>query len=117
MARSIGSGSGRNDPRPITSLRDWLDHLAAHDRLAVTKPGIALRFELAAVAKRLDGVRATLFPKPGGHAMPVISGRHSRRRNGPATTLETWYFTRSLHQPGPVSASWRPLTITGGACR
>jgi hypothetical protein len=31
--------AGANAPRPITSLRDWLDHLAARDRLAVIKPG------------------------------------------------------------------------------
>ncbi len=27
-----------NAPQPIQSLRDWLDHLAAHDRLTVLKP-------------------------------------------------------------------------------
>src|SRR5262245_38418379 len=70
---------GRNEPRPVTSLRDWLDHLAARDRLAVMRPGIGLRFELAAIAKRLDGERATLFPKPGGHDIPVISGLVSNR--------------------------------------
>src|SRR5262245_28862954 len=45
---------GDNAPQPVRSLRDWLDHLAARDRLVVLKPGIGLRFELAAVAKRLD---------------------------------------------------------------
>src|SRR5262249_10712891 len=50
---------GDNTPQPIRSLRDWLDHLAARDRLVVVKPGIGLRFDLAAIAKRLDGLRAT----------------------------------------------------------
>jgi len=72
--------AGANAPRPITTLRDWLDHLAARDRLAVIKPEAALRFELAAIAKRFDGVKATLFPRPGGHAMPVISGLVSDRQ-------------------------------------
>ena len=72
--------AGANAPRPITTLRDWLDHLAARDRLAVIKPNVSLRFELAAIAKRLDGVKATLFPHPGGHAMPVISGLVSDRQ-------------------------------------
>jgi 2,5-furandicarboxylate decarboxylase 1 len=72
--------AGANAPRPVTTLRDWLDHLAARDRLAVIRPGIALKFELAAIAKRLDGVKATLFPRPGGHAMPVLSGLVSDRR-------------------------------------
>ncbi|MEA2933689.1 MAG: 2,5-furandicarboxylate decarboxylase 1, partial [Variibacter sp.] len=61
------------------SLRDWLDHLERRDRLAVMKPGVALKFELSALAKRLDGERATVFPKPDGHAIPVISGLVSDR--------------------------------------
>jgi 2,5-furandicarboxylate decarboxylase 1 len=43
------------------------------------KPGVGLRFELAAIAKRLDGQRATLFPRPGGHPIPVVSGLISDR--------------------------------------
>jgi 2,5-furandicarboxylate decarboxylase 1 len=70
---------GDNAPQPVRSLRDWLDHLEARDRLKVLKPGIGLRFELAAIAKRLDGRRATLFPKPDGHPIPVVSGLISDR--------------------------------------
>ncbi len=70
---------GTNAPQPVRSLRDWLDHLAARGRLAVMKPGIGLKFDLAAHAKRLDGLRATVFPKPGGHPMPVVSGLVSDR--------------------------------------
>jgi 2,5-furandicarboxylate decarboxylase 1 len=69
----------RSAQQPITSLRGWLDHLAARDLLAVMRPGTSLQFELAAIAKRLDGIKATLFPRPGGHSMPVISGLVSRR--------------------------------------
>jgi 2,5-furandicarboxylate decarboxylase 1 len=68
------------DLRPVTSLRAWLAHLAARNRLALARPGINLRFELAAIAKRLDGQKATLFPQPSGHAIPVISGLVSDRR-------------------------------------
>jgi len=70
---------GANAPQPVRSLRDWLDHLGARGRLAVLKPKIGLKFELAAYAKRLDGQRATLFPQPGGHAIPVVSGLVSDR--------------------------------------
>jgi 2,5-furandicarboxylate decarboxylase 1 len=70
---------GDNAPQPVRSLRDWLDHLAARDRLAVVKPNTDLRHEVAAYAKRLDGRRATLFPKPSGHAIPVVSGLISDR--------------------------------------
>jgi 2,5-furandicarboxylate decarboxylase 1 len=71
--------AGDNRPSPIRTLRDWLDHLAARDRLAVIKPRVGLRFELAAIAKRLDGRKATLFPHPDGHGIPVISGLVSDR--------------------------------------
>ena len=70
---------GSNAPQPFRTLRDWLDHLAASERLAVVKPNANLRFEVAAYAKRLDGLRATVFPKPGGHPMPVVSGLVSDR--------------------------------------
>src|SRR5207249_8808954 len=70
---------GDSAPQPIRSLCDWLDHLATRDRFVIIKPGVALRFELAAIAKRLDGLRATLFPRPGGHAIPVVSGLISDR--------------------------------------
>jgi 2,5-furandicarboxylate decarboxylase 1 len=70
---------GVNAPQPVCTLRDWLDHLEARGRLKALKPGIGLRFELAAIAKRLDGRRATLFPKPDGHPIPVVSGLTSDR--------------------------------------
>ena len=59
---------------PVTTLRDWLDRLALQDRLAVIRPNVALRFEVAAISKYFDGDKATLFPRPDGHAIPVVSG-------------------------------------------
>ena len=70
---------GDNRPQPVRTLRDWLDHLAARNRLAVIKPNADLRHEVAAYAKRLDGQRATLFPRPSGHPIPVVSGLISDR--------------------------------------
>src|SRR3954451_20523412 len=64
---------------PVTTLRGWLERLAARDRLAIARPDVSLRFELAAIAKRLDGRRATFYPRPGGHPMPVVSGLVSDR--------------------------------------
>lgn len=61
------------------SFRGWLGHLEATGRLALIRENIGLKHELAAVAKRLDGVRAAFFPKPGGHAVPVVSGLVSSR--------------------------------------
>ena len=79
LAPELERMRGDNKPQPVRALRDWLDHLAARDRLVVARPGTGLRFELAAIAKRLDGQRATLFPRPGGHAIPVVSGLVSDR--------------------------------------
>jgi len=62
-----------------TTLRGWLRHLAQTDRLATIRPGVALKHELAAIAKRLDGECAALFPRPDGHPVPVVSGFMSRR--------------------------------------
>lgn len=59
---------------PFATLRSWIDRLEETGRLARTKPDIPLEFTLAAIAKRLDGEKATLFPTPGGHALSVISG-------------------------------------------
>ncbi|MCC6534252.1 MAG: UbiD family decarboxylase [Burkholderiales bacterium] len=64
---------------PPATLRAWLDRLAAAERLAVIQPQRSLHFELAAIAARLDGIKATLFPAPGGHAIPVVSGIVSQR--------------------------------------
>jgi 2,5-furandicarboxylate decarboxylase 1 len=54
-------------------LRDWLQSLAATDRLAVARKGLSLIDELAAVAKKLENERAVLFPEPGQHAIPVVA--------------------------------------------
>lgn len=60
-------------------LRDWLRRLAGTGRLALAREGVHLEHELAAIAKRLDGRQAVLFPHPDGHPMPVVSGFMSRR--------------------------------------
>jgi 3-polyprenyl-4-hydroxybenzoate decarboxylase len=70
-------GSGSRSA--VLTLRDWLDRLAATDRLTVMRPGIGLVHELAAIAKRLDGTSASFFPHPGGHEGSVVSGLVSSR--------------------------------------
>lgn len=61
------------------TLRGWLDHLGATQRLTLIQPGADLRFGVAAIANRLDGTSASVFLKPGGHDIPVISGLLSDR--------------------------------------
>ena len=71
----------RNAPTPVPTLRGWLERLEASGRLTRARPGIPLRFTLAALAKRLDGRQATYFPEPDGrrHSIPVVSGLVSTR--------------------------------------
>jgi len=62
------------------SLRDWLGRLSSRNAVAVTRDGLALKHEIAAVAKKLDGRQATFFPRPDdAHDIPVISGLVSDR--------------------------------------
>jgi 2,5-furandicarboxylate decarboxylase 1 len=60
-------------------LRWWLRRLAATDRLAVARDGVALADELAAIAKKLESERAVLFPAPGGHHIPVVANLFANR--------------------------------------
>src|SRR5437763_4939682 len=53
--------------KATATLRDLLDRLAATDRLSIMRRGVGLVYELAAIAKRLDGTKATFFPHPDGH--------------------------------------------------
>src|SRR5215813_11083896 len=64
---------------PPRTLRGWLDRLAATDRLCITRPGVGLVHDLAAIAKHLDGTKATFFPHPDGHRGSVVSGLVSDR--------------------------------------
>jgi 2,5-furandicarboxylate decarboxylase 1 len=103
---------------PISSLRGWLRQLAATDRLAVARPGVGLTHELAAVAKRLDGRQAVLFPQPGGHPMPVVSGFMSQRSwiaeaMGVAQSELLARFRAASDKPTP----WREVAAAEAPCQ
>lgn len=77
---SRAESSMQHEAPPVgASLRGWLDRLQETGRLAVARSGLELRFGVAAVANRLDGRMASIFPSPGGHAIPIISGLLSDR--------------------------------------
>jgi 2,5-furandicarboxylate decarboxylase 1 len=67
---------GHNDS---PDLRSWLRQLVATDRLAVARDGISLIDEVAAVSKRLELAQTVLFPKPGGHTIPVVANLFADR--------------------------------------
>jgi len=54
-------------------LRAWLGRLADDGRLVEADPGLALRFEIAAVSKAAENQKAVIFPRPGGRPTPVVS--------------------------------------------
>ena len=60
-------------------LRSWLQRLVATDRLVVAREGVSLIDELAALAKKLELENAVLFPKPSGHAIPVVANLFADR--------------------------------------
>lgn len=96
---------------PRTTLRGWLRRLHETGRLASTRPGVSLEHELAAIAKRLDGKKAIIFPGPGGHAMPVVSGLVSSRAwiaeaMGTAPSQMLGRFLQAAENPLP----WREVT-------
>ena len=102
----------------FTSLRAWLRHLAATDRLATARPGIGLTHALAAVAKRLDGHQAVLFPQPGGHSMPVVSGFMSQRAwiaeaMGVSQAAVLRHFREASERPLP----WREVAAGEAPCQ
>jgi 2,5-furandicarboxylate decarboxylase 1 len=78
--------AGRN---ASPDLRSWLQQLVATDRLAVARDGVSLIDEVAAVSKRLELEQAVLFPKPGGHIIPVVANLFADR---------SW-IADSLHVP------------------
>src|SRR6266700_663075 len=64
----------------VPTLRAWLRRLQASGQLAVVHRRVDPRFELTAVAKRLDGRRPVLFTRVGDYRMPVVAGIAASRR-------------------------------------
>lgn len=66
--------------RAADTLRTWLLHLHETGRLQVARERLGLRFEIATMNDALQGQSATLFPRPDGGDVPVVSGVLSNRR-------------------------------------
>lgn len=73
------SAQARDAQASGADLRRWLSYLAARDRLAVAREGIALADELSAVAKKIERERTVLFPRPDGHDIPVVANLFTSR--------------------------------------
>lgn len=73
------------------TLRTWLEYLQSTDRLAVIEKQVHLEYEIAAVAKKLDGRKAAYFTRVEDYRVPVVSGICSTREQF-AEALETDQF-------------------------
>src|ERR687886_2082713 len=90
------------------TLRTWLDHLQQTDRLAVINRQVSLDFELAAVAKHLDGKKAAYFTDVEGHQIPVVAGVASTRQMFAEACETTNYeliqkLSEAVENPRPYS--------------
>ena len=70
------------------TFRTWLEYLQSTGRLAVVDKKVSLQFELAAIAKKLDGKQAVYFSQVEDYSIPVVSGICSTRKDF-AEALET----------------------------
>ncbi len=100
------------------TLRTWLDHLRETGRLAIVDRKVSLDFELAAVAKLLDGEKAAYFTNVEDHEVPVVSGVASTRQmfaEACGTTNEglTGKFNAAVENPRPCA----PMDASGAAVK
>ena len=65
---------------PITCFRDQLDYLERTGQLVRVKKPVSARFEVAAVAKRLDPGPAILYEKIEGYDIPIALATDGDRR-------------------------------------
>ncbi|GIM45407.1 hypothetical protein DNHGIG_09560 [Collibacillus ludicampi] len=88
------------------TFRTWLEYLESVGRLAVIGKKVGLEFELAAVAKKLDGKKAVYFTQVEEYTVPVVSGICSTREDF-AEALDTDpygiipKFTKAVDSPVP----------------
>ncbi|MFS0669257.1 UbiD family decarboxylase [Peribacillus frigoritolerans] len=91
------------------TFRTWIEHLQATDRLAVIDRKVSLQYEIAKIAKKLDGKKATYFTSVEDYQVPVVSGICSTREDF-AEALETDQygviskFTEAVASPVPCRA-------------
>lgn len=90
------------------TLRTWLDHLQQTDRLALIDRRVSLEYELAAVAKHLDGEKAVFFTNVEGYRMPVVAGVASTRRMFAEACETTDYGL--IHKFAEAAANPRPYS-------
>ena len=77
-APAAASRGGANALPPGGTLRSWLAHLESRNLLAIARPGVKLRFELAGIANRLEGDKAVFELDEGLHHDHLVCVRCGR---------------------------------------
>ena len=107
-----------NASRPPLTLRSWLNHLADTDRLAVAKPGISLEHQIAAIGKNMSARKAVLFPEPGGHTIPIVTGFMSRREwIAEAMGVDNSELLQAYRKAAENPLPWREVPAGSAPCQ
>jgi 2,5-furandicarboxylate decarboxylase 1 len=102
----------------MIDMRSWLRQLASTGRIAVARENVPLKHRLAAIAKKLDGKQATFFPRPGGHAISVISGfMSSRSWIAEAMKVGEPELLRSFRNAAEHPLAWREVARGEAPCQ
>ena len=113
---TLQSQSMAQDVAP--TLRHWLERLSATGRLATIAQPVALEHELAAIAKSLDGQQAAVFLKPGGHAIPVVSGFMSKRAwIAEAMGVPEADLLKRFREAADHPVPWKEVTQESATCQ
>ncbi|PLS16027.1 UbiD family decarboxylase [Bacillus sp. M6-12] len=88
------------------TFRTWLTHLQKTGRLATIDKNVSLDYEIAAVAKKLDGKKASYFTSVEDYQIPVVSGICSTREDFAEALEVDQYgvinkFTEAVSAPEP----------------
>ena len=107
---------GDNAPQPVRSLRDWLDHLAARDRLVVVKPGTGLASSWPPSPSVSTGARNAVpasgrTPYPGG-LRPRVRSRTGSPRQWASSRVRCW---RAFRTPRSIRSRGGRREIGAGA--
>lgn len=70
------------------TFRTWLEYMQSTERLAVIDKRVKLKYEVASIAKKLDGKKAVYFTQVEDYSIPVVSGICTTRQQF-AEALET----------------------------
>jgi 2,5-furandicarboxylate decarboxylase 1 len=88
------------------TFRTWLTYLQSKNRLAIIDKKVSLKYEAAAIAKKLDGRKAVYLTQVEEYPIPIVSGICSTREDF-AEALETDQvglipkFTEAVASPLP----------------